>query len=202
MATGVRVTTKRNRNKRREAKRMQQPQALAQHVVSERERTGQGTMTAERILKAGPDGVETTPANVQRVIAAPLDRLWKRGEITQREYDAGDTFRTDAHIAAIDPGAPSVDWNRAGGGNPNVGVPSMFTSQTIADARSRWRRISDRIPERSVVSTILFLGLIRETSLEEIGRSVFGLRDAKDAALSGKAGFRVALASLADHYGA
>ena len=182
-----------------------------QKMVAERERLDspdhdkqrRGSATVLRLLKAGEDGFETTPANreapagVQRIIAAPLDRLWKTGGITQREYEAGDRYRADAYMAAIDPGAMTVDWSATGGGFSSK-VPAMFTSQQLADARIRWRRIEERIPRQSVVSTVLFLALIKERSLEEIGRSVFARHDQREAAVAGHAGIRVALASLAD----
>ena len=159
--------------------------------------------TLERLDKAAEvEVIEPThvePSRRQRVLDAPLDRLWKAGTITQREYDAGDKYRADAYLAAVDPAASTVDWNRTGGGFSGR-VPDVFTSQVLADARIRWRRINERIPERSVVATMLHLGLIMEQGFEEIGRSIFGHLDSREAVIAARAGFRITLASLADSY--
>lgn len=181
-------------------------------AVSERERLGRGSATVERLNRAGgrdgfeevaalPDidrnGRPTEAGTVQRVIMAPLDRLWKSGYITQREYDAGDRYRADAYLAAIDPGALSIDWNRTSGGS-SAKVPSMFNSQHIATARIRMRSIDQKIPRHSIVSAALFLGLVKEKAFSELGQLLFGVRDAESASVAGRAGFRVALAALAD----
>jgi hypothetical protein len=183
-------------------------------AVSERERLGKGTGTSERLRKVGREGMELVPAlpdtdkrgnqmpagQVQRVLAAPLDRLWKTGFVTQREYNAGDAYRADAYMAAIDPSALTIDWNRTGGGTSRR-VPSMFASQHIADARIRMRNLEQKIPLRSAVSTLLYLALIKEQDFAEIGASMFGLRDRREASVAGRVGLRVALAALADHRG-
>lgn len=174
--------------------------ASLQHTVSERQRVGLGTATAERLAKTGEDGREADPTGRQRIVAAPLDRLWKAGFITQREFEAGDKYRADAYMAAIDPGSLSVDWSRTAGGTSSR-VPTVFTAQHIADARRRIRMVERAIPHRSVVSLLLFFGVVREFGLREIGAQVFGIHDRKDAVLCAKAGLRVALASLADYYG-
>jgi hypothetical protein len=158
--------------------------------------------TRERIAHAGPDGVEFIESTKgQRIVAAPLDRLWKDGRITQREWSAGDRYRSDVHVAGVDRGAPSVDWNRAGGSSSVSGTPSMFAAQSIADARLRYRETERSIPQRSRVAVVLFLALIREMGFAEIGESVFGITDRRDATSTGRAACQMALASLADHYG-
>lgn len=174
-------------------------EASVRHQVAERERTGQGTATAERLLKAGWDGHELTPTNVQRILAAPLDRLWKERRITAREHDAGETFRSIAYLAAIDPGTMSVNWDMAGGAGWSPKVPVMFSSQKIADARIEWRRLEGAIT--GMTWTVLRLGLIRELSLVEIGRSVFGEGNDRDARVAGEAGLRLALNVVADAIG-
>ncbi|MDP3937733.1 MAG: hypothetical protein Q8R92_06315 [Deltaproteobacteria bacterium] len=171
--------------------------ASIEHQVSERERGGRGTATVERLTQAGEGGYEVDPTGRQRIVAAPLDRLWKVGHITQREFDAGDKYRGLHHVADLDPAAPSVDWGRVGGSfGPRP--PSMFTAQHIASAREQVRSIDKAIPDRSVVSVLLYLGLIKERALHEIGASIFGADNERDARNLGRAGFRTALASLAD----
>jgi len=173
-------------------------------VVSERERIGRGTATVERIMRAGPDALETTPptqdepAGVQRITQAPLDRLYRAGTISTREFQAGDRFRTLAHLAAIDPAAAGVDWGATGGGRAGK-IPSMFASQRVADARLDLRRAEKAI--RGVVWTVLWLGLVKELPLEEMGRSVFARRDAREASVAGAAALQVALGAVADYLG-
>lgn len=177
------------------------------NLVSERTRTGASTATMERALQVGEDGFEITPSSkinprgTMRIVAAPLDRLWKEGKVTQREFEAGDKYRADSYLAAVDPGAGTVDWARAGGGGTSNRVPMMFTAQHIADARIRFREVEQAIPPRSTVATLLYLALIKEQPLAEIGRNTFGRADRKEATVAGMAGVRTALAALADHYG-
>ena len=171
----------------------------AKNLAAERERTKQGTATPERIIKAG-DGFEKNVGreNAQRVVEAPLDRLRKSGRISGSEYEAGDRFRGDAYLAAVDPGSGTVDWQRAGGGGRSSFVPSMFESQHIYDARKRYREV--QLCFRGLIWSVLQNALVHEHSLEEMGHALFGRSNKRDAAVSGDAGFRVALAALADRY--
>lgn len=175
---------------------MQTAAGTVQAHVAERERTGKQTATADRLLRAGEGAYEVTPGDVQRILVAPLDRLFKDGRITAREHDTGDWFRALAYMAAIDPGTMSVDWNQAGGGGASAKVPAVFTSQRIADARIEYRRLEKAI--RGVIWIVLRKALIHEHSLAEIGRAVFGHDNDRDARAAGAAGFRMALAALAD----
>jgi hypothetical protein len=175
------------------------PDARAHDRVRKRDAAGLTTATAERLIQAGPDGFEHTQTNVQRIVEAPLDRLWRAGSITRREFEAGDKYRSDAYLAAVDPTSGSVDWSRTGGGM-TAKVPSVFSTQAIADARIRFRQIEARMPDVSTVKKLLFEGLIREWPLEQLG-ALFGRRGHEGSRAAGLAGLRVALASLADHYG-
>lgn len=174
--------------------------------VSERERVGHATATVERLLKAGEEAIEYTPASrgapggVQRVSEAPLDRLHRLGEIVEREFNAGDRFRADAYLAAIDPGAKTVDWDAAGGGGGSAKVPIIFSSQHMADARIRHRRIKERVS--GVVWTLAELALIKEMPFVHIGQAVFGREHGRDATVAAQAAVRVMLAALADAYAA
>ena len=187
---------------------MLNPIDQARTALAERDRTGQGDgPTPERLVKAGPDtrliDATAAPEDEDRrqkrsyVLMAPLDRLQERGIITSREFEAGDKYRTDAFLAKIDPAAPSVDWGSLGG-NFGPRIPSQFQSQSVADARARWREVQKFVG--GVVKTVLELALIRENSLEEIGRAVFARSRGRDAAVAGQAAVRVALGSLADYY--
>lgn len=176
-------------------------------MVAERQRTNAPTATAERLAHAGlEDGFEITPPSPDapggkmRILGSPLDRLSKAGYITEREYRAGDRYRADIYTAAIDPSAATVDWSRVGGGS-GQSVPAMFASQVIADARLRVRNFEKAVPPRSLVSSILFLALVKERELEEFGKELFNTKDAREATVIGRAALKVALASAADVYG-
>ena len=140
---------------------------------------------------------EQDPGKVQRIIAAPLDRMWKDGRISQREFEAGDKLRADAHAAAIDPAAGSVDWNRAGGSSGSR-VPSMFQSQAVADARLRFRDAEKKIT--GLVWDVLKQTLIHENPLEDVGHVLFAVGQNREAHCAGLGAFRVALGTLADYY--
>lgn len=174
------------------------PLEKARDRVEKRTAAGLTTATPERLAKAGVegDGYEHTATNVQRIVEAPLDRLWKAGFITQREFEAGENLRKIAHVATIDPSPQSVDLSRVGGGFA-AGTPSMFASQEIANARKKWRRIRELVPERSTVWTMLWLGVVKEVTLTDLGVSL-GIVERKEAIAAGKSGFRVALSAFAD----
>ena len=153
------------------------------------------TATPERIMQA-EGAVETKPTG-QKIYSAPLDRLLLEGRITGREHDAGDRYRTDAYLARIDPSAPTVDWNSAGGsfGSRN---PSMFTSQRIADARLRWRETERTI--NGFLKTVLDHALIHEHSLVDVVR-LYGENSEHYARAAARAGIRMALIRLVEFYG-
>lgn len=171
--------------------------------VAERQRVGLATATVERLLKVGEDGHEHTPAtsqqvSVQRVLEAPLDRLHRQGFITEAEFDAGDRYRADAYLAAVEPTVGSVDWNSAGGGGRSAKVPSMFGSQVVYDARRRVRAIDGRMS--GVVRVVATLALVRERSLTEIGQAVFDFGNRNEAMIAGKVATRMACGALVDLY--
>ncbi len=188
-------------------KRMQTQISRTANRVMERERHGWGTATLERLRQPdcfGEDGYETTkpsreaPGGTQRVNTAPLDRMWKAGTITAADFNAGDMLRRDAFIAKINPGAPTVDWASLGS-NFGPRNPSMFSAQSIADARIRWRRYDDTV--KGLIRSILDLALINEMALRDLGASLFARKDPREAAVAAEAGLRVALGALRWHYG-
>jgi hypothetical protein len=153
--------------------------------------------TPERIRQLGEAELELDPSGRQRIIAAPIDRLLNAGFLTQREHDAGDKLRADTYMAAVDPAAMTVDWARGGSGfSPRV--PSVFSTQEIADARIRHRRLRRAI--NGVVWDVLWLGVVQERALEHLGHAIFNVRDPREAVIAGRAGLRIALGSLADFY--
>jgi len=170
-------------------------------VVSERQRTGRATATAERITRAGGlEAVEhVAKGEVQRLVTAPLDRLHKDRIITRREHDAGDWLRATAYMAAIDVGALTVDWSRAGGGGRSSRVPAVLTVEEMVQASQDWRAYCRDV--RGVVRTVLDLVVIREQALHEVGQSVGGRDNARDARSWATGAIRVALGALADWRG-
>jgi hypothetical protein len=194
MTRGSRRNRKAKKALARRAKRAVQQKAAA--IVAE-QLPPLGRATRERLLQAGDGGSETDPTGRQRIVAAPLDRLLATGFITQREYDAGDELRADAYLAAIDPGALTVDWARTSGGF-SARVPSMFSAQHIADARLRHRELRKLIT--GTVWRTLELAVVLEVDLPQVGRMVFAIGDAREATVATRAALRVALASLADLY--
>lgn len=166
--------------------------------VSERERAGLTTATAERLVQAGEGGHEHTQTNVQRITEAPLDRLHKQGFLSLSEWDAGDRYRADAYLAAINPSTGSINWDMAGGGGFSSKVPSVFGSQVVYDARRRWRFTESRLS--GAIRTVAHLALVRESNLAEIGQVVFGYADRKDAAVAGRVATRMVCAALVDVY--
>lgn len=169
-----------------------------ERTVAERRRLDRGTATVERIMHAGPDALEHTKAGIQRIVEPPLDRLHKQGFIVRAEYEAGDRFRALAYLAAIDPAAGSVNWEQAGGGGSSAKVPAVFSSQTVADARIRMREIEGKIS--GAIRIVARLALVKEIPLHEIGASMFGYRDRKDAEVAGRVATRMACAALVDIY--
>jgi len=161
------------------------------------ERGGGTSATAERLLQDDLD-VERGHGGVQRMLAAPLDRLHKQGFIVRAEFEAGDRYRADAYLSAIDPAAGSVDWEQAGGGGRSAKVPTVFSSQIIADARIRMREIEGKIS--GAIRIVARLALVKELPTYEIGASVFGYRDRKDAEVAGRVATRMACAALVDVY--
>lgn len=167
--------------------------------VAERERTHRGTATVARLIKAGEGGVEIARNNVQRIVSAPFDRMVKDGKLTASERNAGEWYRATTYLAAVDPSTGAVNWDMAGNCGFSPKVPIMFSSQRVADARIELRRMEKAI--RGIVATILWLALVKEKPLTEIGRSCFGQHNERDARAAGQAGVRVALAALANWLG-
>jgi len=172
---------------------------LAADRVRKREAAGLTSATPERLMQAGADGYEHGQASmVQRIVEAPLDRLFKAGTITRREHEAGQWFRTLAAEAQVEPGAGGgLNLDRVDGGSAG-GVPDAWRSDRIMKKRREWRDLQQSIPPSSLVWTMLYLPLVVEMPLATIGEQVFARRDRKEAAVAATAAFRVALSALAD----
>ena len=164
--------------------------------------------TPERLAKAGVQGVETilndpvgiargSPIGVQRIVAAPLDRMWKAGLLASWEYEAGDKLRKDWHASELAGAIRSVDMDQTIGSAVSH-APSMFVAQYVADARIRIRHVRHDV--KGVVWDVLNLAVLLERDLADVGLMVFKVHDPREATVAGKCGLRVALGSLAWHY--
>ena len=168
-----------------------------ERMVAERERTGRGTATVERLTKPNAE-VETTQSGVQRVSESPLELLWKDARITRREYQAGEKYAEEHYIAGLDPSPSSVNWDATGGGfGPKA--PSMYSSQRIADARLNWRKLEKDM--RGLNKAVLDHALIHREPFAAIGGDLFGERNEHYARAAGRVAVRMALSSLADYFG-
>ena len=170
-------------------------------MVSERTRVGRQSATVERLDKLPKDGVETLHDQRQRVIAGTVDRMHRSGQLEHREYWAADTFSRTYYDAEIDGYPRSSDLERSSNGNGASPPPSMWRSQTVADARGKWRAVENAFDRRGLVWRLLMAAVIDELGLESIGHNVFRCGDRREARAAGRAGVKTALAALADHYG-
>lgn len=172
----------------------------AKNIASERERTHQGTATPERIARAGA-GFEKNVGRegAQRMVEAPLDKMFKSGRLGRDLFEAGDRFRGEAYLAAVNPGALTIDWRRAGGGgNKSNFVPAMFEHHHMTDASNRLNNMRKDL--HGSTWNLLFDALVHEYSLEQIGLTHFGRNDKRQASAAGDAGLRVALCALSTWY--
>lgn len=174
-------------------------------LAEQKTRAGEVTSTPERLAKLPPEGVETLPPQPghragQRILEGPLDQLHKRGELMRREFEAGEHFRADAYLSAINPLSWSVDWERAGGGGTSSFVPINLTADHVLAASQRHRQCQNRFG-RTPVWRIAIIALVDERPLTAVGGEVFGYATERDQRVAGRAGFVMALQALADFYG-
>lgn len=180
---------------RRKKRKMAETAAVAE-ATKNRPWTRGEIATPERDLKAGAH-LDVSATGVQRISDAPFDWMAVRGLITFRQTEAGERFRNIALIARAEPSPGSVDWNSSGVAfGPKI--PSMFTSQAIADARGRYRNAVAAVGPH--LEPILDAVLIREHNLETSGKVVCGYRDRRAAIAAAGTLLRVALDTLADHF--
>jgi hypothetical protein len=149
--------------------------------------------------KLPPDSIEILPDQRQRIIAGPIDRMFKRGELEGREFSAAEQFRKTHYTAQIAGPASRSDHTTPSGSRRDI--PAVFRSQFIADARLEWREVVKAFKKNSVVWAVLRAAAIDETPLEQIGHDIFRCIDRREARAAARAGIRTALGALADHYG-
>jgi hypothetical protein len=161
--------------------------------------------TAERLARAEGDvamvDVEPDDAGpASRVLrltdASPLERLFGRGILDERQHAAGARFWKDWYHAGLVQRTTSAysdsPW-------PRSERSGMAKTELQVLARQRLRSA------RSVIGT--HLGRIAEAILidecdpADAGRRLFGRRDGSQARASATDALKIALDTLADHYG-
>ena len=126
----------------------------------------------------------------------PLERLYRRGVLSERQHRAGLRFVADWSQAGI---LQRVVATYSDTPRSKQDFGAMPATERQADARQRVRKA------RSVIGTyldgIVIDILIDERALLDTGRKHFGRRDGPQARASATDAFKIGLEMLADHYG-
>jgi hypothetical protein len=145
--------------------------------------------------------VEILPDERQRIIAGPVDRMVKAGQLDHREYWAGDQFRQLYDAGRIGGHIQPNNFLRAGYRQSlATGVPDIFHSQAIADARIAWRQLEKTYAKDSFAFLVLKIALIEERRLEQIGHDLFHCADRREARAAARAAIKTALSDLSDRF--
>ena len=161
-------------------------------VTPERRRRAGGTIA--RVGISLPCG-ET--AQVRRVHDQdPLERLFRRGVVDDRQYAAGVRFASDWRGAGI-PQKVTSAYSDAPRGRPEFSAMASTEAQVYVRQRLR----SARGALGPYLDGIVLDVLIDERDMLDTGRKHFGRRDGPQARASATDIFKIALDMLADHYG-
>lgn len=162
------------------------------------------TVTPERRRRAGGAIVRASvslpcgeKAQVRRVHDQdPLERLFRRGVVDDRQHAAGMRFASDWRSAGIPQKVTSAysDTPRA---RPEYSA--MASTEVQVYARQRLRGARQALGP--YLDGIVLDVLIDERDLLDTGRKHFGRRDGPQARASATDVFKIALDMLADHYG-
>jgi hypothetical protein len=160
-----------------------------------------GLITPERARKLGDDlSVRELPEGtagkitVLQVSQAPLDRMHKRDQITQSEFEAGDRFRTHYFASGLDP-MRAVDFSR----------PYVDGGEHKPEPEFRTHHLQEY--QRAVQSVRAWnMNILKEVVLDEKRfedcKSLQVLyASPRDWQIAGKAQLHIALRMLADHFG-
>lgn len=125
-----------------------------------------------------------------------LDRLRHRGALSMRQWAAGERLRAELHAAALAPRLTlRLDaWIGAGRGDPAWG---LAPGERAADARARARAALSAVGRP--LAAILVAIVWHDMAARDWARSE-GL-DSSNARPAGMMALRLALDTLADHYG-
>lgn len=180
---------------------------VAHKEIRRRSLTGLESATPERTARGGGEA-RYGDDRVQRIQDQPLDRLFARKAITERQHDAGDKFRTDfiegglLPLSASDPSAARVS-----SGGDYWGRGFMPTNQRQLHARLRWRDASAALGERlsPVIEEVVIAPLRVSndeavTDLALIGMRMFGRKQKDECRTAIIELLKVALDTLADSY--
>lgn len=155
--------------------------------------------TPERLQKAG-DAIEKGATGTVRLNEAPLERLRKRGAISEDQYQAGYRFREIYHNAGLEAHYGSQDLNRIRSTDgPTYG---MAASEFMANARGRYRAACDRLIDTSAVLIQVIHDIVcREHPPEEVGRFHLKENGRERAHVAGLTALRLGLDVLAKEFG-
>ena len=163
-----------------------------------------GEPTTERFQHAGREladmsTVETVEgeSSVRRMFDQdPLERLKRRGVLSERQHKAGLRFVSDWSRAGI---AQRVVATYSDAPRSRREFGAMAETERQADARQRVRKARSRIG--AYLDGIVVDVLIDERELLDTGRKHFGRRDGPQARASATDALKIGLDLLADHYG-
>jgi hypothetical protein len=175
------------------------PAAKTIRKIADRERRGVASSTFERVLRSGQE-IDIGATGVQRFSAAPLDRLFQRKALTERQFHAGDQYRSDVYLSGM-VASKSVNFGAVPGGGEGFSPGFMATTEKQASARRRWRAASKALGVRltSIASEILVDSDAGRT-MAQIGAQLLGRPEGKAAEAAIVEIARLLLDTLADHY--
>ena len=161
-------------------------------VTPERRRRAGGAIV--RVSVSLPCGEK---AQVRRVYDQdPLERLFRRGVVDDRQHAAGMRFASDWRGAGI-PQKVTSAYSDTPRTRPEFSA--MASTEAQVYARQRLRGAREAIGP--YLDGIVLDVLIDERDLLDTGRKHFGRRDGPQARASATDVFKIALDMLADHYG-
>jgi hypothetical protein len=122
---------------------------------------------------------------------SPLDHYHRRDRVDDRQYRAGDRFRTDFLLGGLETRLVA-DLARISG-NAGGGPGLMATERQVA-ARQRWRRATQAVGLR--LSPVLVAVCCEERTAAD-----WTAKPGRGGEIEGMTTLRLALDTLADHYG-
>lgn len=155
--------------------------------------------TPERVQKAG-DAIERGATGTVRIGDAPLERLRKRGAITEDQYQAGYRFREIYNNAGLQAHYGSQDLNRIRSTDgPSYG---MASSEFMANARGRYRRCVDLLLDiNPTMVAVAHDVIVHEVTVEDVGRFQLKENGRQRAHVAGLSVLKVCLDVLAREFG-
>lgn len=153
--------------------------------------------TPERMAKAGEFYVVGGDGRVT-MRDGMIDRIRKRGVITERQAEAGRRYRLYWYHAGLEPGPNGVDPNRIYAPD-HTGMRLMAQSERQAEYRQRYRQAARHIGLR--MSRLMEHIACEDATLEEAGRKILGWGNKAQAIAAATEMFRDATDRLADLWG-